>query len=1342
MRKKICLNGFWDFSCKTDSLEKLPSDWETTQISVPSPYNINNFSRGYTRNIEGETFYVEGGDFRLYPEYPLHWDDLKLGFYRRNIFIPEENKGKRLFLCFDAVAYSSIYYLNGVKIGEDKEAFLPIELEITDFVRYGEENELIVGAQISSELKYLDSNNRTRLDYPQGSFWGDQIAGIWQDVWLCERPQIYIKDIFAVSDVNEKTLTVKYEYNGNTDNNTTIKFSLSRWNKDGINGKEREILNVSCNGENKAVWKYNDGDVELWDIDNPALYMLNARLYNGEKIIDETEIRIGFRTFETKGSKFILNGYPINLKNDSWHYMGYSIQTEEYARSYYNMAKDAYVNIIRLHAQPFPSFFYDIADEMGMLLVSESCIWASHCNFSYNPAFFENSKKHLKRLILRDRNHPSVVMWSPENECLPAYKVCGSAFIKDIADLEDKLYDLSQIIPELDDSRLISCDGSGDLGGRLPVNSLHYPGYECPTHREKPITIGEMGSMYYSTPDTVCMELGEKAIESFNGRLEAVALDSYRNLIGQRKWAAQVCVFNLIWYGLEPLPFDDKEIIYDDYTTPGIKPSRITPYLRTLNAGAQENLPEYIPNPVFKLTQKAYMPVRFFVENAPSSVWSGENISMPIVIFNDDKKEKSLTITINGAEKTYPVEACGFIEDILTVKIPENIKGDYPLTLELYENETLIFSETLALTVYNRVELESKWESLGVMCISEGDNFDASKPVIDCRCVSPYASFTKTSNIQHIFAKDTKISGNISFDKALNGYIFDEYLNFNAKPLYFNGKGVPVVLSLTDAESPRILCGVDLNKYNDEPFAWVLRIQLGELLKNAVVKSPKPAYFFGNADSNSAAMLNEIRCEYDIIDKNQLLELLKTKQNRLLIADGKNDLGWLKSVSKNNFSELLIINLEKEPDLFSYDFKVTDRKAFNLSLPSSKNIGVYSNSLYGLSSGGEEILSPALLRYNKTSDAVILGIPDIDWRMWNHNAEHLKTVSILKSEKTDNSQYAALSCHKYAGSDIYFSQLSLSTRSRRAKNLNARLISSLGGLINLTEINELEELLFTGIYGNKITKALQRPLIDGEKAECVNPGLNRIENKNGKAWNIITETHGAVSGIMAVYAYSPQDRTDLLLNPDTVDMYVEAEKEVIFYLNGEILGQGKKFTVTSVIFNSGWNKLVFYSPESQTMPDIRFKRINLKKLDLKFGLYDGEIVTQNMQKATLSSDDQPNNLQSAISGSEKHWRASVDQRENIDLGASFTSPILCKALYFSCSTSTGERFTPYRFKLLAGNSQKELTEVYRTGFEEKMSYIEGKVFIRLDDITASDFKIVLTDNALKPWIVSNLTFLS
>ncbi len=1345
MRKLTCLNGYWDFA-PCEHLEALPTAWDSVKIHVPSPFNVNSFSHGYHKTIAGETFYVQGGDFRLYPEYPVEWDSAKAGFYRRTFFVPEEAKGKRLFLRFDAVAYHSVYYLNGQKIGEEYEGFLPIEWEITDYVNYGADNELMVGASVVETLIYRDKDGRRRCDYPHGSFWGGHIAGIWQDCYLIERPADYIQDIFAVTDVYDRTLTIRFECQAKA--GLSLRFYLQKWNTDQ---PERLVAETACSEKGQAVWQYQDGDVELWDPDHPNLYWLIGRLYEGDTLVDETQVRIGFRTFTCDGDRFKLNGKPIKLKNDSWHYMGYSVQTEEFARSYYKMAKDAHVNIIRLHAQPFPSFYYDVADEMGMLLVSESGVWASHCIFSYSPTFFENSKKHLRRLILRDRNHPSVVMWSPENECVPAYKVCGSEYIRDVADLEDKIYDLTQVIPELDDSRIISCDGSGDLGGRMPVNSLHYPGYHCPTHRNKPITIGEMGSMYFSTPDNVCLEVGESPLYSFDGRLESVGKDAFHNLTGQRKWAAQVCVFNLLWYGLRPLPFKETLLDYDDYTTPGIKPRRLTPYLRTLNAGADPSLPDYMPNPVWELTRQAYIPVRFFIENGPTAVWSGETASFPITLFNDLSEDAtlhlSITLTMNGETIVIPdyswdLAACTYLEDSLTLAFP-NSTGQAVISMTLYAGDQKVFAEDLTVRVYDRQALKQEWEALQVPVLSGEDTAPDQQLAIDCRKAAPYGSFMKSRSVQRLFATGVDP---IHFNAEHPGYYFEEYLNFTANPLWFNGAGMPVVLDLTPAGIPRILCGVNLADpdMDNEPMAWVLKIELAKRLKEAVIEAPKTAYFYGDPSGATAAMLDEIRLDYQPVEKAELLSLLRQPQSGLLIVDGKQDLRILEAIGQHNFKEVLVLGLEKAPDHFAAEFTVTDRNAYQL-MPTGRHAvtaGMYGNNLYGLGVGKEEVLAPRLLQYRNQSDNILLGIPNIDWRMWNNNAENLKTVSILRSELADNSRYAALSCHAYAGSKIYFSQLALNPQSKKAKNLLVRLLSALGGSVQLAQSDDLNEILFSGMYGVQINRMLYKPLEDGEDIASLRPGLNRIQN--GHAWRITEGRHLPRKCALAVFVHSPQDRTDLLLNPDTVDLKLSADTDVKLYLNGELQGEGSEFTVTSITLRAGWNTLLMVCEGARSLPKISFHRTNLKKNDLKCGLYDADLKPQNMQRAILSSEDRPDGVERAIMGREHHWRASADQRAGIDFGVTFPAPITCRAIYFSGLTSDfgRDRFTPYCFKILAGDSMDDLKEVYRSKFEDQMSYVDGRVFLRLDDIEARCFKIVLTHNALKPWTISNLTFLS
>lgn len=1367
MRKLTCLNGFWDFACGTGTLDQLPVVWDDVPIHVPSPFNINSFAKGYPKNVGGEEIHVSGGDYRLYPEYPLAWEEAQSGFYRRSIFVAEESRGQRLFLRFEGVAFHSVFYLNGQKIGEETEAFLPIEIEITEVVRYGADNELMVGARTAGGVHYYDAQGKKRTDWPEGSFWGGHIAGIWQDVWLEERPAAHIAELFAYSDTDKRTLFIRCasdgadgaerarEGDGGLD--WSLKFSLSDWgggpSEDAPQGMvspgNERPLEVTSGDDHTYAWHYHDGDINLWHMDQPALYMLQARLYIGGVLADETSIRIGFRSFKVDGNRFLLNGRPIKLRNDSWHYMGYSVQTPAYARTYYRMAKDANVNIIRLHAQPFPSFFYDIADEMGMLLISESAIWASHCNFSYNNAFFENGKKHLKRLIIRDRNHPSVIMWSAENECVMAWKVCGSSYIRDMEDLSEKLYDLTQVIEPLDPSRIISCDGSGDLNGKLPVYSLHYPGYEPPSgHGNKPVTIGEMGSMYYSTPDHIGMETGERVLSSMKGRLAAVGLDAYQNLTGQRRWAAQVCVFNLIWYGLQPLPFEDALLTYDDYTTPGIKPSRITPYIRTLNAGAQENLPEYVPNPVYHYTKRAFMPVCCMAERVPTTGWRGETAAFPVTLFNDQSEDQILTLRaeftscgngMNIDEKTYTVAACGYTEDEITLSVPET-PGSYEIVLTLLDADgNIICRDTWPFSVYDRQALEMQWEALGVIRAAHAQQADTKIPSIIYPPQAPYDSYMKPHTVRRVF---THLSPDaLTFNAPRDAFCFDEYLPFNAQPLFFNGAGQPVAVSLLEAGVPHILSGVAFDA--EDPSVWNLHIQLGNYLREHTARKPQPAYLYAAPNGEAALMLDELRCAYEIIDRERLTALMKQKQEHLLIVEGGHGYDWLKMIHGRNFEQVLVLQAEKTPNAFMHLFEVTDKNAFHLQAGNDAGyLGVYGNALYGLRAGHEAPLGARLLRYHQNNDGILLGLPDTDWRQWNHNAEYLKTAAALKGEQSDHALWAALSCHGYAGTLIYFNQLTMHTQNRKAMHLQARILSSLGCMMAPSVKNEWEDYLHAGLYRQKVTGMLHRAAVEEEKHTQVNPGLNQMEQ--GRVWRFAGEDSPISSGWLALFVYSPQDRTDFLLNPDTVDMQVQAEKEITCRLNGSSLSAGKEFTATSLPFTAGWNTLLFYCAEKQPFPDIRFNRINGQKLDLAFGLYDAPLKEISLQNAVISSKAQPEQVGDAVRGPSKYWHSHADQRDGIDLLITFPASIHCRAFYFNGTTedNPGGVFTPRRFKVWAGDSPDEMALVYESLPEEQMSYREGRVFIRWDAPPARCFMFVLTENALKPWIVSDLTFLA
>ncbi|MFQ9797900.1 MAG: glycoside hydrolase family 2 TIM barrel-domain containing protein [Clostridia bacterium] len=151
----------------------------------------------------------------------------------------------------------------------------------------------------------------------------------------------------------------------------------------------------------------------MWDIENPHLYYMDVHLTENGAVLDSVRQRFGFREFWADGQNFMLNGTRINLRGDSWHFQGAVQQTKDYALNWCRTCKEYGVNSIRYHANPYPSYYLDAADEMGILIVDETAIYGSGKSMdAANPEFLDNCRRHIRNFVQRDKNHPSVVIWS------------------------------------------------------------------------------------------------------------------------------------------------------------------------------------------------------------------------------------------------------------------------------------------------------------------------------------------------------------------------------------------------------------------------------------------------------------------------------------------------------------------------------------------------------------------------------------------------------------------------------------------------------------------------------------------------------------------------------------------------------------------------------------------------------------------------------------------------------------------------------------------------------------------------------------------------------------------
>jgi beta-galactosidase len=645
-RRQLCLSGTWQFqpqavpgdykegSGKAPELAPPVSEgWEKVPIRIPSPWNVNSFA-----DNKGL-----GGDYLAFPSYPADWTKVKMGWLRKTFTIPADWKGKRIVLRFDAVAGDAQVLLNGRLVGSHFEIFLPFELDATDVAVIGGENELLVGVRKPSLFDYRSDTGRR--PYQGGSFWGQHIAGIWQDVFVAAVPVVGVSDVFVQPKVGEGVLEVEVTLSNVTSRavSVTVGGTVLPWvSKAGgdvlgaplpsselaaqpVLSLAGSQVSVPANGEARVVLRAPvRGELKLWSPGAPNLYGLVVKVgEGGGGVADSKYTRFGWRQFTFKDGRFCLNGEPFVMKGDSWHFMGIPQMTRRYAWAWYKSIRDAHLNAVRLHAQPYPSFYLDVADEMGVLVLDETAVWASDGGPKLDdPAFWKSSEDDLQAQILRDRNHPSVFGWSVSNEVHPIVRGVMRNPPGMMENLVRHYAIWRDICYRLDPTRQwVSADGENDGDGQLPAYMVHYGGngaMERAFKSGKPWGVGEASQAYYGTPQQVSEFNGSRAYESFEGRMEGVAINSYESLSMQHRNHASYCsVFNLAWYGFAPLalgmgdttraPVPGDGVFFTQFRDgrPGVQPERLGPYTTTFNPGYDPSLPLNQPWAMFDAVRDA-----------------------------------------------------------------------------------------------------------------------------------------------------------------------------------------------------------------------------------------------------------------------------------------------------------------------------------------------------------------------------------------------------------------------------------------------------------------------------------------------------------------------------------------------------------------------------------------------------------------------------------------------------------------------------------------------------------------------------------------------------------------
>ena len=343
---------------------------------------------------------------------PWHSFDEKsyefVSVYRRRFRLPAEARGRRVFVDFEGVMTASTVWLNGVLLGEYKGGFTPFSFELTPHVDFDRENVLAVEVDSSERPDIPPFGNE--VDYLT-------FGGIYREVSLRIVSPTYIENIFAQpKDVLSKKPTLDVQCFLASDlKSSAAAFTLEAALYDG----DKQLAKTS-----QAVPAWNDeglkpltlhlenlGDIALWDLRSPKLYRVEVRLLRGSERLDHDSRRIGFREARFTPQGFSLNGTVIKLRGLDRHqtfpWVGQAMPGRVQRRDAVILRRNLHCNIVRTSHYPQSRHFLDACDEIGLLVLEEIPGWQHIGDLAWQDISVDN----VRRMIGRDWNHPSIILW-------------------------------------------------------------------------------------------------------------------------------------------------------------------------------------------------------------------------------------------------------------------------------------------------------------------------------------------------------------------------------------------------------------------------------------------------------------------------------------------------------------------------------------------------------------------------------------------------------------------------------------------------------------------------------------------------------------------------------------------------------------------------------------------------------------------------------------------------------------------------------------------------------------------------------------------------------------------
>lgn len=412
----LSLNGFWKFN------------WVKNPFYRPTTFMKDGFdASGWDSLAVPSNWETNGYGIPIYVNQPYEWTDdpqppkvphdyNPVGSYLRKFDLPENWNDKQVILHFGAIKSAFFVWINGNNVGYSQGSKTPAEWDITSYLQSGE-NTISLQVYRWSDGSYLECQD----------FW--RMSGIERDVYLYAVPKVYIRDFFVKSPLIQNyqngLLKVEVEIDGyeNNDEKYSLTARLFDDSQKIASQQSRQIMFFKSQWAS-LVLTDTILNPKAWSAEQPNLYTLVLTLEKDGNPIMILQTKVGFRTSEIRNGQLLVNGKPILLKGVNRHEhdpgTGHTISKESMLKDI-QLMKLNNINTVRTCHYPDDPYWYELCDKFGLYVIDEANIESHGMGYgerslAKDPVWKAAHLDRVKRLVERDKNHPSVIIWSMGNE--------------------------------------------------------------------------------------------------------------------------------------------------------------------------------------------------------------------------------------------------------------------------------------------------------------------------------------------------------------------------------------------------------------------------------------------------------------------------------------------------------------------------------------------------------------------------------------------------------------------------------------------------------------------------------------------------------------------------------------------------------------------------------------------------------------------------------------------------------------------------------------------------------------------------------------------------------------